>query len=561
MEKATPLSISAATPKRSDHDSADLLHVVEPTAHLMPEHGQIEAFVDHNAVHASEKLPFDRTVPAAFEIYSAESYLSEQRYRQIFSEQRIDEFNLRYFLNENLDYEEHVPTAELESCYASQLAMPLHAIRMAQEAELRWVIAETEGLTLFGDAINSVRIDEIFKSPKESLETGRYSEELQARFKSLGRGKPTGWGQDDRDVVTLFSLWEACDAGVELSGRTVSHLDRLVRLQDVLLAATGEDTGRFAHEMETRFTAMFIDQGFANWNLLQRDDRYFIAFVALFSRKLIAGERWGKGLSCEVQKTQGAQTMPIASIRVSLQLMGVKSQDQESFITRTLFSLPDWRGMVSQLDDAPNWNDRRLPKDTLVEFLAVCFLFDWLNAIHAVAERIGFSRSLDQLSDHAWDRVEMSQETHLQRRFVVSQSAERLKLTRKEYAAVGQGLGNPRRHATKCLTENDSRLTGFSDASGGLFNRSRRDVAALLQRVAVHKVLERFLGVGERSNLALRELDCEMDSPYAMQNRISEDAIQDVGRGCERSHDFWKSTRYLRKNRRFRSAGHSGKSR
>lgn len=414
----------AATADRDEHKSDNLLNVIEHAAHLLPAQGPIEVFVHHNTLHAFEKLPFDKAVRSAWEIYGAEPYLSKQRFRELFREGRIAESDLRTVLHEDLGDEESVPVAGLGSRFDWRLAMLLHSMQTAPEDELRWVIAETDALACFRHDVNPIDIGEMVKSTKESLAAGPNNERLRSRIKSFARGNPSKWRQQDWEAFTLLSLWETCDAGVKQADRRRAYLDRPVRLRDVLLAATCEDTDRSVHEMLIRFTASFLDQGFASWNLPNRDQGYFNAFVALYSRKMMVGERWANGLASELQKIQVARTTPIACIRQSLRLMGVRPQDHEAFITRTLLALPGWAGMVSQLADAPTWVDRPLPKDTLVEFLAVRLLLDRLSAKHVAAEQLGYTTSLDQLADHAWGRAATSQDVHLKNCFLVFQVAQ-----------------------------------------------------------------------------------------------------------------------------------------
>ncbi|QDV24507.1 DUF2309 domain-containing protein [Aureliella helgolandensis] len=444
MHDDTTSSDSSTTSTAGDYQPDNLLHVIEHASHFLPAQGPIEVFVHHNTLHAFEHLPFDQAVRAAWKIYGAQPYMSKQRFRELFREGRIAESDLRTVLHEDLGDEECVPVAGLGSRYDLRLAMLLHPMRTAPEDELRWAIAETDALTRFRDDVNLVQIEQMVMATKESLATETLSEPLQSRIASFGRGARTKWGQDDWEAFTLLSLWDTCDTGVELADRTLTTLERPKRLRDVLLIATGEDPDRFVHEMLIRFTATFIDQGFASWNLPHRDQGYFKAFVALYIREMIAGERWAQGLSSELQKIQGARTTAIASIRQSLRLMGVEPQDYETVITQTLLALPGWAGMVAQLADAPHWVDRPLPKDTLVEFLAVRLLLDRLAAKHVAVEQLGFSGSLDQLSDYAWDRANTSQKVHLQNCFLVFQVAQIMgwdwstlrELDRKQWALI-----------------------------------------------------------------------------------------------------------------------------
>jgi len=106
--------------------------------------------------------------------------------------------------------------------------------------------------------------------------------------------------------------------------------------------------------------------------------------------------------------------------------------------------------------------------------------------------------------------------------YLVAQAADHLKIRMKDCSAVVQGFGNVGSNAAKCLAENGVRIVGVSDVSCGLHNPNGLDIAALLQHVAEHRVLEGFSGAREVTNQELLELDCDILAPCALQNQINE---------------------------------------
>ncbi len=66
-----------------------LRHVMEHAAHPLPRQGPIGIFVHHNTLHAFEHLPFEEAVKQAGQLFEAEPYMSEARYRSELSRGRI----------------------------------------------------------------------------------------------------------------------------------------------------------------------------------------------------------------------------------------------------------------------------------------------------------------------------------------------------------------------------------------------------------------------------------------------------------------------------------------
>ena len=78
---------------RKDHSALsrrDKLHeAVDRIAHLLPVQGPIGVFIHHNTLHAFERLPFERAVIEASELFGAEPYMSEAAFRRDLAQGRI----------------------------------------------------------------------------------------------------------------------------------------------------------------------------------------------------------------------------------------------------------------------------------------------------------------------------------------------------------------------------------------------------------------------------------------------------------------------------------------
>ncbi|TWU08168.1 DUF2309 domain-containing protein [Stieleria varia] len=432
-ERSTTESLT--TENSTDHDIDDsagscsprhLLDIIDHAAHLLPAQGPIEVFVHHNTLHAFDHMPFDDAVRAAWKVYGAEPYLSEVRYQQLLREGRITRDDLRKIMHKDIANDECKLVDGLGSRFDLRMAMLLYPLKEAPENELRWVIAETDALTKFRGDVDPAIVQRLIKSTRKHVDRSDPDSESLKRLDDFGRGKPSRWRDSEWETFTLKSLWETCQRGTELARCTTETRVKPVRVRDVLLLATGEDADRFVHETLIRFCATFIDQGFASWALPGRDDGLFRCFVEIYRPEMILGELWMKGLSEETQRITDSQTTAIESIRQSLDMLGVPASELESFITQTLLALPGWAGMISQLCNAASWVDRPLPKDSLVDFLAVRLLLDRLAAKYVATKHLGFSGTTDQIACDAWSRVPHSVDVQLRNCFRVFQLAQSL---------------------------------------------------------------------------------------------------------------------------------------
>src|SRR6185369_8796018 len=111
--------------------------------------GPIRVFVHHNTLHAFEHLPFSEAVVRGGATYGCHPYLPEDRYREKLSRGRILQEDLAAVLMQDLGDEGDQLLGFLGTRYHLRLAMLQHPLRVGPDAELRWLIAETDALRRF----------------------------------------------------------------------------------------------------------------------------------------------------------------------------------------------------------------------------------------------------------------------------------------------------------------------------------------------------------------------------------------------------------------------------
>ncbi len=408
-----------------------LEHIIDHAAHFLPAQGPIEVFVHHNTLHAFEHRPFHEAVRLAHDIYGAHPYLRESEYREMLETGRVRIADLKAVLRDDLPGSDSDPIDGVGTRLDLRLSMLLHPLRTGSEAELQWVIAETDALCCFRPEISSLVRERVLDETEQYVQSyagGEHQQGTNDALESLleSAGEPTfeGWREQRWEEFTLQYLWRVCEQGVRANRDTQCSVDRPVRVRDALLAATGEDTDQYVHEILIRFCAAFLDQGYADWELPEFDAGFFRSFVGLYGTANIFGERWMRSVHRELRKLTHAQTTPLESVDESLELLGVPLNDRAEFVTKSLLALAGWAGMIWQLESAADWVDRPAPKGSLLEFLAIRLVLDRVAAEFVARQFLGCEGPLNHVTEAAWKKSPRTKDDRFQQTFQVFQIAQ-----------------------------------------------------------------------------------------------------------------------------------------
>ncbi|MEO1616819.1 MAG: DUF2309 domain-containing protein [Planctomycetota bacterium] len=362
-----------------DAGSSRIGEMVLRAAQLLPAQGPIEVFVHHNTLHAFEQLSFHDAVRSAWEIYGAEPYLSEKQFRDLLAAGRITEEDIDAVLAEDSASQQEGVFGlypELGDRSSLRREMLRHENYRGDTAQLHWAIAET-------DALQNFRKD--------------IAPEVRAR--TLGRATDADFSDSGTTPHSryLHALWNTCSDGVSKSSVQPDHgQHNSLRARDYLLSETGVDTNLMVAEVLVRFTAAFLDQGYANIQVPNRELGFFRCFTLLYQDTLFAGRPWFDTVSQRMRQVDSAGTSAIESIQSSLARLGVEESEWEKLITQTLLALPGWSGMVNQMELAPGWVAHSAPVGTLEEFLAIRLILDEAAWTFVAAENSVSTEALDR---------------------------------------------------------------------------------------------------------------------------------------------------------------------
>jgi uncharacterized protein YbcC (UPF0753/DUF2309 family) len=370
-EIAVPIAVS--TPL----DSAEVVEHIRDAALLLPAQGPITAFAFLNTLQALESLPFEEGLIKGGELFGCEPFLAEDRYREKMARGRIRPEDLADCLRRDMGDRANEPVGPSGTRFDLRLALLLYPVRSGPDPELQWYIAETDALSQYRTAASAEKVVQCVEQTRrwamrELRKSHGTVHPLRAALDEIHDPDVERWGQDRWVRFSLQALWEVCRSGV--NGQPVSVRRRAcVRPRDLLLQATGEDLDRPLHEFLIPLCAAFLDQGFARWEMPERDAGFWKSFLAMHE---LGGpvESWLQGLPAAVR--EATSMSPAESIVESLRDLGIAPAQHKDFLTQEILALRGFAAMFWQAEDRGDRMARPAPKGSLVEYVAVRLLVE-----------------------------------------------------------------------------------------------------------------------------------------------------------------------------------------
>ncbi len=400
MNSTTTLDCKVTAPPSELLDTESIRHAIEHAVHLLPAQGPITAFVHHNTLHAFEDLEFDAAVRTGAKVFGCHPYLPERQYREMLKTGRIREQDIEAVLIDQLGDRADDLLGFLGTRFGLYQAILHHSLHDGPSVDLKWVIGDTNALNQFrGDTAAETRrqfIDEtrqwVMRDLRKSSQGGsgemggesgaKIPEALQQKFEQIfelfGIANIEKWSEETWESFVLHLLWKTCEHGArQTAGDNVRGAEaEFQRHRDLLLNLTCEDADERVNEILIPFCAAFLDQGFSNWPLEDREQGFYAAFFSLYGISDGIVEPWRRGLAAELQKLKAQSVSPVDSIRRSLAALGVLPDELETYVSDTLLALRGYAGMLWQLESRGDRVVRAVPGGTLVEFLAVRLILD-----------------------------------------------------------------------------------------------------------------------------------------------------------------------------------------
>ena len=315
-------------------------------------------------------------------------------------------------MKEALEHDLGDRAGEKVPCFGTRLdlrlAMLQNPLRTGPTDELVWYVAEANALRRIRQDVSAADRARLIAETRRWVirdlrgfdETSRHGSsepegdrripdslaELLFRF---GKSKMEYWSDEDWEGLTLQALWRVCCDGVRDIPAFTTPAPLAIRHRDVLLEATGVDTDLLVDDRLIPFSAAFLDQGFAHWELPRRDEGFYRAFCSLYRLPWGPPDRWMGGLAEEAGRLLDEGIGPLESVLESLRILGVAKEEWERYLSATLLVLRGWAGMVRQIEARGDRVVRPVPQGSLVEFLAIRLLLDRFAVAYTARTSLG----------------------------------------------------------------------------------------------------------------------------------------------------------------------------
>jgi uncharacterized protein len=341
-------AISAARAELDTH-----LHHV---GHLLPAQAPLRDFVHHNTLHAFQHLPFHEAVETACEKLETQGYMSEARFRELCAQGRILPRDLALSLSRrspDLDAAALAPWS-MTSDQLALLALS-HDLSLPSHAEREWIVGES------------------LISP---------------------------------------ALIAACqtEARARAATTTLDHAPASRIWRDVLVEITGEDPATQVNALLIRHAAAYLDGGLARWEMPQRAQGFWATWRAMIAQPSTVLPSWLRGVRADLNQPWAAH--PADAALHYMRAAGVRHEDHEAYILRTLLQLPGWGGMFNRLEHNPGDRPEGAPPVALLDLLAVRLCLDHFAARDAAQRLLGYGEELAGLG--AWLKAQPQLLTTLQ---------------------------------------------------------------------------------------------------------------------------------------------------
>lgn len=412
MQDAPSGSLLAASPAEAEHSSSDrdIASIIEHAKHYLPSQGPISIFVHHNTLHSFEDLPFEQAVVEGGRRYRCEPYLSEERYHNELHRGRISIDDLRQVLMDDLDAAADELIASFGTRYSLRLAMLQMTLHAAPDAELQWMLAETKLLKRFQSQVSLPRREQVITSTRSWVmrcrDTGKLPPIVDAVIAKHRADKIRSWSDDDWEAFTLKLLWQVCHNGIDEAALPCDPPPQNNSLKELLLQACGEDIDVTVSEILIRFCGSYLDQGFADWSLPEREQGFAKSFANLYQHRISILPSWMSRLSDDLRQISDQDFNPIASIADSLEALGIANGNGdgdgngtstvEEEITSALLALRGWAGMIWQTESNSPHLPYPIPRGSLNEYLAIRLILQ-RHAIADVGQRYYGTRDISEI--------------------------------------------------------------------------------------------------------------------------------------------------------------------
>lgn len=389
---------------------------------LLPSQAPLSVFIAQNTLQAFQHLSFHEAVLHAKQVYGAEPYLTEDKFREHLQTGRIRVSDLKAALSSEL------PTAAsevfLEGLLDSALirmSMLRFPIQKANAASLAWLIRERgvtrrlrddvdaeararflgestrflRGLLAEGSAAGLEQLGRLISGAKRSAEIAPV---LRAEHGALlERSSLTACLEREPERFSALALWTICqDLTRDYVPKAKLSSAPCHTHRELLLERTGEDVYDRVFPVMLRRCAAYLDDGLAAWSMPERELGFYRSVRKLVAQGSASPMGWMHDARRDFRMQIERDLTATDAIEEALAELGVPSGQVAQYVEAMLLSLPGWAGMISRLEQKPGDRMGGAPA-SLADYLAVRITYERAAVRSVARRRLGAKVSLGEL--------------------------------------------------------------------------------------------------------------------------------------------------------------------
>ncbi len=339
----------------------------EPVSPIWP----LKTFAYRSPVRGFEHLPFDEAARRGNRLFGGTGYLSNEEYRRLYREGRITERSVLGALDRvgpRVDSGGvRAGSRNVEASEVFRLHL-LHGIDVLEPSLLTWTLNAKEGIERFCGGLSD-------ESKRRILEKLR----VEAAEAS-----------EDREKQYVSQLWNTTLAALNLAdsdshepqdaegedtppAATEPTLPTERTISDWLDTLTGSSLVEQINDQMMKWTAAFLDEGVAGWEMPSRAGGFYKGWRELASRDFSCRFLGIKNFSRKIRELPDSAEEAIA---LSLDRLQIPPDRRKEYQSRLFAQLPGWTGFIRWLTENPEYPGQQKHPIDIVQYVAVRLVYE-----------------------------------------------------------------------------------------------------------------------------------------------------------------------------------------
>lgn len=379
-----------------------IIEAIHHLDHVLPGQRPLHEFVHHNTIHGFQHLPFEQAVAEFEELTGVYGYLSDDRNRELYKQNRITDEDLSAVIAHTKDlqaeqvvYQSGDLTIKRKDIY--HLAL-IHELPKLSISQFNWLVEEMKALETLQPDVSpqarsrmlpspvvdqSVFVRHLWESILSKLDIKEVTDLHPENMLDLSKEQAQEWLDKinkslsgDEGVPVHQKVRMQAEAELE---EMFSQIGDKITLRGFVKALSGIDILFSIRPQMIRICASALDEGVAAWQLPERSK------LGLYAAWRASAQFDANSFLHDLPDWQRIVSEtpedPLDCIILQLTELEIPQNKWAGYIQRLALELPGWSGMVNWREQNPDYRTENHAALKVADFLAIRLTLDrlWLN--------------------------------------------------------------------------------------------------------------------------------------------------------------------------------------